>query len=279
MIYLTEPLWVVGKPGNGNRDIWQCPDGCEKNVDYSGADPKVQFPRGDRTHVKAGRPIASRGWQSFHQGDIFEPERVAVVNGKNHIGVNENLLRLTGGTLTEQHQAMVVRRFDQYVDWKPSSVVRLTTWFKPSTEGYPDYKTAKSRLFSNIEFRGERTEDAIWGANNAIGVFLKGDNIFIMYWSETTEPANMSTILRYDFNIGVIPDMWHKLSMSLVGQEEPNTWLPKVTIRRDGKDLIRWVGKYNVKKMKKIHTFALGDERPNDNYGGRFYWEKIKVVN
>jgi hypothetical protein len=274
MNYLVETEWGVGEPGNGDRATWQCPPTCRQNgVDYSGQDPRVQFPRGLLTHVKAGRPDET----TFHQGAIFEPERVAVVSRETHAGITKNVLRLAGGDLHAKSQAMVVKKFIAPVAWKQGQRIFLKTWFMPTSENFPNVDIAREHLFANIELRGERSVQAKFGANQAFGVYFRGDNIFIMYWSETTEPATTRTMIRTDFGKGVTLNKWHKLSMQLIGTEIPDEWSAQFTVRLDGQDIVRWVSEWNIKKMSQITIVALGDERPNNFDGGTFYWEPLRI--
>jgi len=273
MNYLIEPMWVAGAPGNGNT-IWQCPNNCKQwQMDYSGTDPRIQFPRGERTHVKAGRADAS----TFHQGVPFQPERVKVFNGRNHEGVREPLLRMMGGDLQEQCQCMVVKKFDAPVKWEIGAKVILSTWFKPTMLGYQTIDDARQHLFSNIEFRGERTYETKHLANQVFGLFLRGNKIFAMYWSDTTYPATADSMVRFDFDTGIVPNEWHRLVMKVVASENPNEWIPKVSLRTKNETILRWVGYLPIKGNNSVHTVAFGDERPNDNDGGTFLWEKMLI--
>ena len=272
-MFLTENEWVVGDIGDGSREYWQCPQTCRQVGIYDGSDPKIQFPKGLHTHIKAGRADVT----TFHQGMPFQPYRVRVVKKVSHNGSIKNVLRMEGGNLSEQAQCMLVRKFLESTSWADKKEVKCNVWFMPTEEGFSSRLEASSHLFANFELRGERSVTATDGGNQVIGFFVRGDKMFIRYWGQKDGVTNKG-MERIDIPYKVLFGRWYKLSIILTPLDKEGQWDFTITLNSDGKRLFTVENQSPICFIDSVHSYAIGDERPNDNDGGVFYWECPKIT-
>lgn len=271
--FLFPPVWTVGEPGNGNRTLWQCPVGCRvPGVDYSGQNSTVQFPGGLQWHIKAGHADAT----TFHQSaECFEPWRVRIVESDLHDGTRGLVLRTVGGTPndTAPRNAMVVRKFDA-VNWERGIELHWLLHVMPTSDGFAGAADALEHQFANMELRGTRV---VTGKPPQIfGLYFWGTKgLGIIYRQRA---ADEETLRLYFPRVIAQPDAWHRVSIILRATEKEHAWEARVAVRAP--DLIfdwRTPHAQRLRGVMSIDMLALGDERPNNDDGGTFLWEPLRM--
>ena len=255
--------WTIGQPGNGVN--WQCPDDCNFWKDYQ----SNCLPEGDLIHLRFGtgamnHPLGVNGFHNSKDAPKYF-DKIQVIEGEDHKGGLKNLLKLTGETPEAPNQTVMLnRRFDEPLKWEYGKVLVLATWFKPVS----DLNLARF----NIELRG-RTLMA--REPQVLSLFL-GKNGFVQYRNNPYAP-NTQIDRQNFYGVKLVSNTWHKLVMQVYGGVNANSWVGRVNLNVNDTSLISWVSPSLINGVSEIHTYAVGDERHNDDWGGTFLFEPIRV--
>ena len=164
------------------------------------------------------------------------------------------------------------KKLDKEILWSDGISVKCIAKFMPTSEGFENDVIARSGLFANFEIRGERISQAKDGGNQVVGLFIRGDKMFLRYWSEDGDYLN-SEMVRIEFPHRISLNKWYRIGCVFKPTEKEGVWKFRFIVSTLSDKVFLVEPEKYIFGVKSIHSFAMGDERPNDNDGGVFYWE------
>ncbi len=229
-------------------------------LDYSGADPDIQFPAG--WHVKAGFGNLAGG---FHQDmNRFEPWRVQV---QKDPGKTRNLIRMQGGDGEQRGGAELAKWFDREVRWEDGKPIIAEFTLKPSSE------VAVSMYF-NVELRGLLSFEAKKNEPvEAFGLHFTDNFLKAKYWLDPYDGIDARERKEVKNASPLQLNRWYRLELRMTPMEPRYTWQVDAVLSVRQKPIwsLHTGPKDSPNGIDFISQVTLGDEQEKNLTGGVWY--------
>lgn len=278
MIPLFDPAemqdFIIGAPRPGPGE--PMPD----NIDFSGANPAIQFPR--NFHVIAGKGLdwtpdgkyfVGRSWQDYAPG-MFQPDRCRVLSMQMSDAPQnkpQNVIRTIGGVPGRPYGANLWHVFDAPLKWTDGKTLRAVWEFMPSDE-------IPASLFANCEIRGTLDFAPHQEAYELCTVNLYPTWFNVRWWHDGRDGQGIDGRELVKFPFVMRYGEWHRLVVVLTPTAQPNTWQFRVKLLNRFQRVV-WDCPADRLPQHGVAADRLffGDEHdaPRDETGGVWYWRKV----
>lgn len=262
----------VGEPLNG-QDLpheGRASECRNYALDYSGADPAIQFPAG--WHVKAGYGNKSG---AFHQ-DIhrFEPHRVRVMPDPKRPHTPRNLIRMEGGDGVTGGSAEVSKWFEREITWESGKGVYVEVNVRPTDEILVR-NTNPARMYFNIELRGLLSFQAYKAESvECFGLHFSGDNLKAKYWLDGYDGIKSDERHEVKESHPLQFNRCYQYKLQMTPIQPQYTWRVDATLNvaAQGKVWELHTGAHDSPNgIKFISQITFGDEQEQITSGGVFH--------
>ena len=242
-------------------------------VDYSGADPTVQFPAG--YHVRVGAGTKKSG--AFHQDcAVFHDnkDRVRVQPYVTDAGVEVNVIRLEGDHAARTGGAMLLRPLSKTFPWADGAGLRTQIVFSPRDEG-------SAQWYFNFGLRGVLSFAAHNENVEALEVAVRQSLIKVLYYRDAVDGDGGGARRIVELPFAFEYNHWYALTTRLIPiPSELNTWDVKVKLQALAnpaqKVVFRAEADERPNRIVDVRHLAFGDEHQGLPDGGVFLFSRIE---